>query len=127
MASVTDPSQSKTWNSVIDYGREKIIVRRGEISRVIAGLQSQWAPKASKFVILTDKNVWKIWGSKIETDFNATGLTYFVYVMPPGEEVKTRQTKEKIEDYMMSKRCGRDTCLLGTHTSFETFSRLSSS
>lgn len=113
MAVVADPAACTVWDCEIGYGREKIIVKRGGFRRLVESLRATWAPKASKFAILSDEKVWKLWGLEFIEALTAAQLPYIVYTIPPGEESKTRETKSQIEDFLLKHHCGRDSCLLG--------------
>ena len=53
-------------------------------------------------VVLTDANVWKWHGTYFTTAFRAAGVPEpLVFVLPPGEASKTRDTKAAIEDWML--------------------------
>jgi pentafunctional AROM polypeptide len=77
---------------------------------------------SSTYVIITDKNIAPIYLSKIIDDFNkvvsemtlddASKLRLITYIIPPGEQSKSRDTKAEIEDFLLSEACGRDTCIL---------------
>ena len=71
----------------------------------------QLAP-ASMYVMITDSNVFPLYGSQLVDAFTAQGLTLHHLVLPPGETSKTRQTKARVEDFLLSLQCGRDSCLL---------------
>jgi pentafunctional AROM polypeptide len=71
----------------------------------------QLAP-ASMYVMITDSNVFPLYGSQLVDAFAAQGLTLHHLVLPPGEASKTRQTKAQVEDFLLSLQCGRDSCLL---------------
>jgi len=78
---------------------------------------------SSTYVIITDKNIAPIYLSKIVVDFNliSSEITkgkneskprLITYIIPPGEQSKSRDTKAEIEDFLLSKACTRDTCIL---------------
>ncbi|CAB4490796.1 unnamed protein product [Rhizophagus irregularis] len=77
---------------------------------------------SSTYVVITDKNIAPIYLSKIITDFekvasklnliNTTKLRLITYIISPGEQSKSRDTKAEIEDFLLGKACGRDTCIL---------------
>ncbi|RIA91003.1 Shikimate dehydrogenase [Glomus cerebriforme] len=80
---------------------------------------------SSTYVIITDKNIAPIYLTKIVEDFNiiASEITLakgknalkprlITYIIPPGEQTKSRDTKAEIEDFLLSKACARDTCIL---------------
>lgn len=70
---------------------------------------------SSKLVIITDTNVWKWHGYRLINALEKVGAASpqpLVYILDPGEGSKSRATKEKVEDFMLSNRCLRDTFVL---------------
>ncbi|CAI2167751.1 3888_t:CDS:2 [Funneliformis geosporum] len=80
---------------------------------------------SSTYVIITDNNLAPIYLSKIVDSFNlisseitlskgenASKSRLITYIIPPGEQSKSRDTKADIEDFLLSKACTRDTCIL---------------
>lgn len=70
---------------------------------------------SSKLVIITDANVWKWHGHRLISALEKAGSatpTPLVYILEPGEGSKSRATKEKVEDFMLSNRCLRDCFVL---------------
>ncbi|KAF9162037.1 3-dehydroquinate dehydratase (3-dehydroquinase) [Actinomortierella ambigua] len=77
--------------------------------------------KSSTYVVVTDENLAKLYLDRFQTAFHATltqlGLDanpprLLTYVVPPGEETKSRTVKGEIEDFMLGHGCTRDTVLL---------------
>ncbi len=106
-------SSSSSSVSVIE-GMDPIIVGNDLVgSGYIAEDLRRRVPKATKFVIITDCNVFPLYGpalvASIEKELK---VKPFVKVIPPGEESKSRQVKEEIEDFMLAKACNRDTCVV---------------
>ncbi|GBC05867.1 hypothetical protein RclHR1_06490002 [Rhizophagus clarus] len=76
---------------------------------------------SSTYVLITDKNIAPIYLSRIIDNFrevisemsldNASKLRLITYLVSPGEQSKSRDTKAEIEDFLLSKACGRDTCI----------------
>ncbi len=62
---------------------------------------------ANQFVIITDENVKDLYGQELQKILNAV-----LIAIPAGEMSKTRANKEKIEDLMFAKKCGKDTCVI---------------
>jgi len=95
-------------------GKEPILIgneilRKGWIARDIRNR----APKATKFVVITDSNVFPLYGSALVTTFEKVlKVKPFVKIIPPGEESKSRAVKEQIEDFMLARACNRDTCVV---------------
>lgn len=76
--------------------------------------------KASTYVIITDTHLQKLYLERFTTTFHkisqeiaaATGAALprlLTYVIPPGEESKSRAVKGEIEDYFLDQGCTRDT------------------
>ena len=61
-----------------------------------------------RLVIITDSNINKIYGIKIQQHLSAVELLLF----PAGELFKTRETKQQLEDELLAKKYGRDTCII---------------
>lgn len=72
--------------------------------------------KSSTYVIINDSNVNKLpYLQTIVKEFNEKlpqGSRLLRYVTKPGEANKTRATKEKVEDYLLSQGCTRDTVII---------------
>ncbi|KAG0046556.1 3-dehydroquinate dehydratase (3-dehydroquinase) [Gryganskiella cystojenkinii] len=74
--------------------------------------------KASTYVIVTDVNLQKLYLDRFQSSFHkiskelsgAAALPRLLtYVIPPGEESKSRAVKAEIEDYFLAQGCTRDT------------------
>ncbi|KAG0051509.1 3-dehydroquinate dehydratase (3-dehydroquinase), partial [Linnemannia elongata] len=76
--------------------------------------------KASTYVIITDTNLQKLYLDRFTKTFHkisqeiaaATGAALprlLTYLIPPGEESKSRAVKGEIEDFFLSEGCTRDT------------------
>ena len=74
--------------------------------------------KASTFVIVTDSNIAPLHLANLvrnlqeAIDREKTSARILPYVIPPGESVKTREMKASIEDWMLSKKVTRDSCMV---------------
>jgi len=66
-----------------------------------------------RVAIVTDSHVEELYGHRLEKHLKDHDLDVFMFSFPGGEFYKTRTTKELIEDQMLAKGLGRDTCLLG--------------
>lgn len=69
-------------------------------------------PLASRFVILSDEIVASLHGVGLCEMLKKSGLEVFQISFIGGETQKTRKTKEELEDKLLEKGCGRDTCIL---------------
>ncbi|NGX40096.1 MAG: 3-dehydroquinate synthase [Chlamydiae bacterium] len=58
-----------------------------------------------RVVVITDTNVEKLYGSKLPP--------FEVFSFPAGEHSKTRETKERLEDELLSRGFGRETLFIG--------------
>ncbi|RHZ89728.1 hypothetical protein Glove_11g33 [Diversispora epigaea] len=77
---------------------------------------------ASTYVIITDTNIASIYLEKLSNRFeselnrakksNVPVPRFLTYSIPPGEQSKSREIKGEIEDYLLSKACTRDTCII---------------
>ncbi|CAG8654129.1 32640_t:CDS:2, partial [Racocetra persica] len=80
---------------------------------------------ASTYALITDSNLASIYLENISIRFknivsklflskgnNAVPPRFISYVIPPGEQSKTRDTKAEIEDFLLSQTCTRDTCII---------------
>ncbi len=66
----------------------------------------------SRFVIITDDRVEALYGTKLLEFLRHNHLSVDLLSFPSGEEYKTRQTKELLEDLLFQKGFARDTCVL---------------
>ncbi|CAG8543766.1 7219_t:CDS:2, partial [Ambispora gerdemannii] len=77
---------------------------------------------SSTYVLITDENLAPIYLSKItarfsaiatESSFGSTVSSRLItYIIPPGEQSKSRAIKAQIEDFLFDQACTRDTCIL---------------
>eukprot|EP01116_Phalansterium_solitarium_P017376 TRINITY_DN4263_c0_g1_i1.p1 TRINITY_DN4263_c0_g1~~TRINITY_DN4263_c0_g1_i1.p1 ORF type:complete len:1532 (-),score=617.73 TRINITY_DN4263_c0_g1_i1:193-4788(-) len=69
-------------------------------------------PAASRYVVVSDTNVWRLHGPRVLAGLRAVGVEPLLTTIEPGEASKTRATKERLEDWMLEHACTRDTCLI---------------
>lgn len=92
-------------------------------SRYIAEDIVRVVPKASTFVILTDTNVYPLYGKTLhaqlaevlaeENERSGGSKRVLIHAVPAGEAAKCREMKAKIEDEVFfPNRCHRDTCVV---------------
>lgn len=115
-------------------GDSKVIVGRGLLDAIPSEITSKNSGiKASKYVIVSDTNVWPLYGPGLVESFKALGgftvlgcghepketgdqlydgRLLLCYQVPAGENSKSRGVKAAIEDFMLMHRCNRDTCML---------------
>lgn len=84
----------------------------GLIDKLICDIQDGLVGNIKKFAIITDTNVVNLYADKVYKKLIDLGYTADLFVMEAGEKSKTRQTKEMIEDDMLSKGYRRDCCVL---------------
>jgi len=95
-------------------GKESIIVGNNLTDYLAKDVVS--SIKASTYCIITDENVAMYHLENLENlltkEANAVGRRVLSYTIPAGELQKCRDTKAEIEDYLLSNKCTRDTCIL---------------
>lgn len=67
---------------------------------------------ASRFAVITDENVKKIYGDFLLETLKNEGIEASLFAFPSGERSKNRRTKEKLEDQMFQEKFGKDTCII---------------
>ncbi|EXJ86674.1 pentafunctional AROM polypeptide [Capronia epimyces CBS 606.96] len=100
-------------------GKESIIINFGlwrnhVASDLLTNLES------STYVLITDTNISSLYTTTFREAFEAESKQkaspprLLVYEIPPGESSKSRQTKDDIEDWLLSQSppCGRDTVII---------------
>lgn len=68
--------------------------------------------KIKKFAVVTDSNVRSLHAEKISALLNDSGFVSYIIEIPAGEEYKTRESKEFVEDKMLELGCRRDCCVI---------------
>ncbi len=68
--------------------------------------------QTKRLAIITDSHLVHQLGATLQQQFSALGLSAELLSFPAGEEHKTRETKQQLEDSLLAKQFGRDTCLL---------------
>lgn len=66
----------------------------------------------SRFVIITDHIVKKLYGERLNEFLKDSGLDSFIISLTPGDSSKTRETKAFIEDQMLEKKLNKETTLI---------------
>lgn len=69
-------------------------------------------PACEKYVLITDENLFKLFGNKIISSFKENNIDLLCYVVPPGERSKSREEKANIEDFMLTNKCHIDTIII---------------
>lgn len=65
-----------------------------------------------RIVIMTDTHLSKTYGKLLQNTLSQTGVLTEMCVFDAGEQYKTRETKQELEDWLLERRYGRDTCLI---------------
>jgi 3-dehydroquinate synthase len=66
----------------------------------------------SHVFIVTDSVVGPLYGPKLKNSLSCLGCPVHILEFPAGDVHKTRATKEYLEDQMLQKSAGRDTCII---------------
>lgn len=75
-------------------------------------LRNDFANLGSRFAIVTDDQVFSLYGQHLHEAFLKLGLEAYLFSFPAGEHSKTRKTKEELENQLFQHQLGRDTCLI---------------
>ena len=95
-----------------------IAARPAHAYRVVVGvgtwmqLGERIPPNAHGVIVISDQQVWGIWGAVVKAWLEAVGARYEVYLILPGDRHKSRATKERIEDELLADHWGRDALVL---------------
>jgi len=65
-----------------------------------------------RFVIITDDQLAATSGQSLQDNLATQGLNCALFSFPTGEEHKTRETKQYLEDSLLKQQYGRDTCII---------------
>lgn len=87
-----------------------IVIADGLLTK--PALMTQLLQLGTRFAIITDENVKSLHGEPFRAFLASHGLETFLFSFSSGEEYKTRQTKEQLEDQILSRGLGRDTCVI---------------
>jgi pentafunctional AROM polypeptide len=110
------PGDPSTFTKVSILGAETITVGYNMTSYIAQQVVSQ--VPASAYVIFTDTNIAPLHLASLQNALKSAIMEagkssrVLSYVMPPGESVKTREMKAQAEDWMLSEKCTRDSCVL---------------
>jgi 3-dehydroquinate synthase len=67
---------------------------------------------AARFAIISDETVGGLYGKPLQNSLLTSGLETHLFTFPRGEQSKTREMKEDLEDQLFEKRFTRDTCII---------------
>ena len=65
-----------------------------------------------RLVIITDSNLEKNLGVLLQKSLQEKNVAVDMFFFPAGEQHKTRETKQYLEDLLLEKQYGRDTCII---------------
>lgn len=74
--------------------------------------KNQLSELGSTFRIITDNNVAQLYGTKLEGLLLHCRCDVKMFILPDGEQNKTRQEKARLETAMLEDGLGKDTCLI---------------
>lgn len=94
-------TEDKSYNIVIEDGLLKDL-----------GVRIKEAGLGHKFAIVTDSNVEKLYSERLSEELSKCGLTYKIISFPAGEQNKSREIKQWIEDQMLEDKFGRDSAVI---------------
>lgn len=80
--------------------------------KLISDLKDGLCGNITKFAVITDSNVEKLYADNIISKLHESGYQADIFVFEAGEKSKTRQTKELVEDAMLAKGYRRDCCII---------------
>lgn len=82
-----------------------IIIEKGIFSNLDKLIKERLNPQ--KVFVITDKNVWNEYGTKIEKTIEALSIEYCINIVDPGEESKSISSAESIINQLVKKNIGR--------------------
>jgi 3-dehydroquinate synthase len=84
-----------------------------EIGSGLLNVQTKYLSSlASRFAIITDDKVTPLYGEQLQAYLVSSGLEVDLFSFPNGEQYKTRETKELLENQLFEKGFGRDSCVI---------------
>lgn len=99
-------------NTVTVNTSKKYNVYIGEGLMQNVGEQLSSLGQAGKAAIISDSNVWKLYGSTVETSLRAHGFTVFHFIFPAGEESKNTDTYLQILNFLAESHITRSDCII---------------
>ena len=94
-------------------GGSVVYIGHGLLTKIPAEITAKDSGiKASRFVVISDTNVFPIYGQKLIDAFEAAGHKAIAFQVAAGEGSKSRANKSAIEDFVLQHKCQRDTCFL---------------
>ncbi|MCM8531687.1 MAG: 3-dehydroquinate synthase [Lentisphaeraceae bacterium] len=89
-----------------------IQIGRNLFDDLVSDLKNGLTPGATRYALITDSNVEKVYAHKLISKLGEAGLKTDLFVMPAGETNKTRETKISLEDQMLEVGFGRDSAVI---------------
>ncbi len=86
----------------------EIEIRSGALQQLPQSL----AILKERVAIISDDIVAALYGEALREAFASLGLEAYLFPFPHGEQNKTRETKEQLENRLFEKGLGRDTCVI---------------
>jgi 3-dehydroquinate synthase len=68
--------------------------------------------KKNRIAIITETSIAQLYGEKLKKHLESEKLETYLFSFDGGEKQKTRKTKEDLENQMLSKNLGSDTCII---------------
>lgn len=82
------------------------------INTLVRDIKNGLVPTAKRYAVVTDSNVKGLYADTVLESLKEAGMKADLFVFPAGEKSKTRETKAKIEDEMLSLGYRRDCCVI---------------
>ncbi|MBN1798706.1 MAG: 3-dehydroquinate synthase [Spirochaetales bacterium] len=79
---------------------------------LITDLKNGLIKNVSKYALITDSNVEKLYGRTLSQILKKSGFEIELFTFKAGEASKTRTTKARLEDRLIERRFGRDSCII---------------
>ncbi len=96
----------------IDAGRYEVLVGSGLLDRLGALVAESRADRASAYAIISDSNVAPLYAEQARAALAGTATRTELFVVPAGEESKSRREWALITDAMVARGLGRDTTIV---------------
>ncbi|WP_150265239.1 3-dehydroquinate synthase [Paenibacillus tepidiphilus] len=96
---------------VVDHSYE-IEIGEHLFPALLKDLQQGLVTGVSKYAIITDSKVEPLYGQPLLKLLQEHGFQTELFVFPAGEKFKTRETKAQLEDQLLERAYGRDSCII---------------
>jgi len=87
-----------------------IIIDENFLNKISEDIKSNFP--ATSHIIITDENVDKYWGEKIQQSFQNQNIQFLYKILPAGEHTKSREYKAELENFLIKNNCDRGCCLV---------------